>query len=132
MTKAYAQISSETWNFRYGVEDEYSPYVGVYHTVELSAVFGPDYVPGDCADCSYKTYNKNIVPVVMSYWISFIRSLNPNTHKLPGSPVWEPWRSCEGGNRLRFETNNTQMEKVPMDQLERCGMWEAMSKCSEQ
>ncbi|KAK4959682.1 hypothetical protein LTR66_012978 [Elasticomyces elasticus] len=111
---------SGNWNYRWNVIDPIQAEAGygVPHTVEVNAIWGPDNVNGG-APASYKTTNAAIVPVVQAYWTSFIRSFDPNTHRLPGTPVWEEW--TKGGyQRLMFQTNNTHMETVPLDQRERC------------
>jgi hypothetical protein len=35
------------------------------------------------------TYNAHIVPIIMNYWISFVRDLSPNSHKYQEAPHWE-------------------------------------------
>lgn len=91
---------------------------GVTHTVEVNAIWGPENVNGG-APASYSTTNAPIVPVVQAYWTSFIRSFNPNTYRLAGSPEWDSWTK-NGYQRLMFQTNNTHMEEVPADQKARC------------
>ena len=57
---------------------------------------------------------------MQAYWTSFIRSYDPNTHRLPGTPKWEAWTTEHTYRRLRFQTNDTAMEDVPSDQKNRC------------
>jgi carboxylesterase type B len=88
----------------------------------VNAIFGPANVNGN-APASYQEggVNNAIVPVAQAYWTSFIRSRNPNTHRLPGTPTWEQWteeRSAE--KRLMFRTNATEMEEVGEGQERRC------------
>lgn len=105
---------------------------GVQHTVESGAIFGPAYAD---APASYNTTNAAIVPVIQGYWTSFIRSYNPNTYRVEGSPLWLNWDgsnpgsgysgrngtcSGDGYQRIMLQTNNTMMERVPQDQQERC------------
>ncbi len=59
----------------------------------------------------------------MSYWLSFVRTLDPNTLRNPGSPEWKQWDSDLGMSRLMIETNKTQMETTPKDQLTKCQFW---------
>lgn len=93
---------------------------GVTHTIEVNAIWGPNNVNGG-APSSYSTTNAPIVPVVQGYWTSFIRSFDPNTYRVPNTPVWEAWTKGSGTyQRLMFQTNNTHMETVPQDQQERC------------
>ena len=134
ITKSLAHYTSpnKSWNYRYNVyddSDEAEGY-GVPHVSEKPAIFGPGNA-GDCSGCSYLTYNKPIVPIVMNYWISFILSLNPNTHKDPAAPEWQPW-GTHGGQRLKIQLGETEMEAVPADQLERCALWKSLASISEQ
>ncbi|KAH7018060.1 Alpha/Beta hydrolase protein [Microdochium trichocladiopsis] len=92
--------------------------LGVPHTVETNAVWGPEnlqsaapksYLPGGV--------NAGVVPVVQGYWTSFIRTLDPNSHRVPGSAEWENWEGkMDGpaaGKRLLFSTGGgTTMEGV--------------------
>ena len=110
------------WNYRFNVRDptEASNGMGVPHVFELPSIFGlgetnePEY--------SFATINANIIPVTMNYYLSFIKDLNPNTLRLPRTPTWEPWGSGTG-QRLKLQTNSSEMEAVPQAQLERCLMW---------
>ncbi|KAL1965967.1 hypothetical protein VTN77DRAFT_4907 [Rasamsonia byssochlamydoides] len=122
----YGESTNSNWNYHYAVEDpaaEQSGY-GVQHTVEVNAIWGPQYVSSP-APASYFTTNAPIVPVMQAYWTSFIRSFNPNTYRYPGSPEWIPWggspgENGDGYNRLFIQTGNTTMETVPLDQRYRC------------
>ena len=91
------------------------------HTVEINAIWGPENV-NDGAPASYEQggVNHPIVPVVQGYWTSFIRCFDPNTHRVPGTPVWDAWTRDNDFVRLKFETNATRMESVPSDQQARC------------
>lgn len=74
--------SMKTWSYRYNVWDaayELKGF-GVLHVAEKPALYGPGNA-GACKNCSYMTYNAPIVPIVMDYWISFILTLDPNTHQ---------------------------------------------------
>lgn len=88
--------------------------LGVPHALEIPAIFGPGFAgsPG-----SFATYNAPIVPVIMNYWISFIRDLNPNYYKYYSAPYWEVY-TCEQ-RQILLQTNATAMEQVPTDQLAR-------------
>ena len=135
ITKSLARYTSpnKSWNYRYDVYDESveSLGLGVPHVSEKPAIFGPGN-SGSCDGCSYLTYNKPIVPIVMNYWISFIRSLNPNTHKDPSAPEWQPWDTTSEGQRLKIRLGATEMESVPADQLERCALWKSLASVTEQ
>ncbi|OOQ88247.1 triacylglycerol lipase [Penicillium brasilianum] len=123
---------SRTWNYRYNVWDaDYETVgLGVPHVSEKPAVWGPGYA-GTCNNCSYLTYNKPMVPIVMKYWISFILSLDPNTYRDSSAPEWKPWGTT-GGQRMRFQLNTTGMEPVPDDQKRRCVVWKHLAGTMEQ
>ncbi|KAI5118841.1 hypothetical protein M0805_006161 [Coniferiporia weirii] len=107
------------WNYHYNVTDptQVAEGLGVPHTVETSAIWGPDNTNGG-APASYRTTSAAIVPVMQGYWTSFIRTFNPNTFRASSTPTWEPFGT--GQQRILFETNATRMETVPADQMVRC------------
>lgn len=119
-TYANMGLGNHSWNYHWNVIDPGAAATGygVTHTVEINAIWGPQYVTGT-PPASYFTTNAAIVPVIQGYWTSFIRSFDPNTYRVPGSPVWESWTKG-GWQRLMFQTNNTHMEVVPDDQQARC------------
>ncbi|KAF2161330.1 hypothetical protein M409DRAFT_28367 [Zasmidium cellare ATCC 36951] len=122
---------NRVWNYHYNVLDLTDQAFGsaVPHTAETPAIFGPGSV--DCGDCSYTTYNAPIVPVVMSYFISFVRDLDPNPGRLEGSPYWGSF-GRGAGRRLRVEINGTGMEGVGEDQRRKCEMWRGFAQTMEQ
>ncbi|KAF2467343.1 triacylglycerol lipase-like protein [Lindgomyces ingoldianus] len=126
-----ARDGMPTWNYRYGVidPDQEAKGFGAYHTVELYAVWGPNNTDGNPPK-SYLTSNAGIVPVVRSYWTSFIRHLDPNVGRMRGTPVWEQWD--EERRRMHFVTNETGMERMGGDQLRRCEVLEPMMRALEQ
>lgn len=119
----YANESIPNWNYRWNVQDPESVAdgLGVTHTVEVNAIFGPAYVDDGAPD-SYAEggVNAGIVAPTQAYWTSFVRTYDPNTYKLASSPRWEEWTSENYYARLKFETNSTMMETVPEAQQERC------------
>jgi carboxylesterase type B len=119
-SSAFANASLPSWNYRYNVEDptQIAEGLGVPHTVELNAIWGPEYVGGG-APASYNTTNAGVVPVIQGYWTSFIRALDPNTYRAEGTPRWEEWTSG-GMERLLFNTSGPVMETVDMGQRGRC------------
>lgn len=128
LSSAYSRdegFSRSNWNYHYAVEDpaQVQAGYGVPHTVEVSAIWGLEYV-SSTPPTSYFTTNAAIVPVMQAYWTSFIRTFNPNTYRYPGSPVWMPWGGQgtlgSGYNRLFIKTGDTKIETVPQDQRYRC------------
>ncbi|UKZ54229.1 hypothetical protein TrVGV298_008036 [Trichoderma virens] len=118
------------WNYHYNVldPDNVANGLGVPHTFETSAVFGPGY--SDTPAASYFTTNAAIVPVTMHYFLSFVTKLNPNAAKYHSAPNWDPWGQGTG-QRIRLQTNNTAMEPVPPDQIARCNLWRSLQSYTQ-
>ncbi|KAM3074081.1 hypothetical protein ACMFMF_006105 [Clarireedia jacksonii] len=137
MSLALAQYNDpyQVWNYRYNVLDtrNVAGGVGVPHTFELPAIFGLGNA-NDNPVSSYSTYNSEIVPVVMQYWISFVKELSPNPSKDTSAPRWESMGAGDGSSlrRLVLQTNATVMETIPNDQLERCLFWKSLAVKMEQ
>ncbi|THC87152.1 hypothetical protein EYZ11_013401 [Aspergillus tanneri] len=121
-------LPNNIWNYRYNVQAPrlISEGLGVPHIFELSAIFGVGFA-GSSESSSYGSLNAAIVPVVMHYWISFVKILNPNHFKYHEAPYWEPWGSGDG-RRLRLQTNSTEMELIPQGLSQNCSMWRTLSK----
>jgi carboxylesterase type B len=122
------QTSTCTWNYRYDVEDplQMTRGLGVPHVSEVFAIWGPGNTHGG-APPSLTTRNREIIPVIQSYWTSFIRSFDPNTYRVPGSPRWEVFTEQDQG-RLLFQANHTRMETVPQSQRERCAYFDSIAE----
>ncbi|KAH2314218.1 hypothetical protein LV164_006755 [Aspergillus fumigatus] len=100
--------------------------LGVTHTFDLQAIFGLNY--GSSVSSSMRDINAPIIPVVMHYYISFIRTLNPNLLKADSAPFWKPWGD---GERLKVQTNATAMETVSAVQWDRCSLWKRLAPVLE-
>lgn len=133
------------WLYRYNVldGDNAARGLGVPHLWESYAVFGPASLAGQPAPASYLTYDAPVVPVVMDYFLSFVRARDPNALRAPGAPVWGAWGSLgaggaagadadANGTRLVLETNNTRMEEVGGAQALRCRFWEGLAPRTQQ
>ncbi|KAJ5119280.1 Carboxylesterase type B [Penicillium atrosanguineum] len=122
--------SDKVWNYRFNVQDptEIANGKGVPHVFDLPAIFGvgetnePTY--------SYANINSAIIPITMDYYLSFIKALNPNEYRNEDAPMWNPWGDGQG-QRLKLETNSTNMEIVPKQQTERCEMWMKLAPAME-
>ncbi|PVH83344.1 alpha/beta-hydrolase [Cadophora sp. DSE1049] len=123
---------SQVWNYRYNVlqDDLVAAGLGVPHTFETPAIFGVGNTGSLDENSSYLTYNKNIVPVVMNYWISFVKSLDPNSHRHESAPEWESFGKGSE-TRILLETNRTRMEDVPDDQRKKCKFWKELASTME-
>lgn len=113
------------WNYHYNVSDQnqLNEGIGVPHVAEQSAVWGVS------NPASYKTTNAPIIPLIQQYWISFIKTFDPNTLRLDGAPHWDDWGTpdIKGGNRLLVNSpdangrlSTTVMELVDDDYRYRC------------
>lgn len=124
ISNVYAKMNiSGNYNYHWNVIDPTyaAEGLGVSHTIEVNAIWGPENTNGGAPPSYYPGQsNYPIVAVVEAYWTSFIRTSNPNTYRLPGSPTWEQWTSSKPYQRLMFQTNNTHMETVPAAQQQRC------------
>ncbi|KAK6842173.1 Carboxylic ester hydrolase [Apiospora arundinis] len=123
-------MTGGVWGYRYNVADAVNTAlgIGVPHLFESFAIFGPDNVPG--APESYYTYNAPIVPLVMDYWISFVRALDPNPFRSPEAPTWDQWGADK--RRLVLETGKTAMENTPQEQRARCDAWKDLAPVMRQ
>ncbi|OAG38818.1 hypothetical protein AYO21_07013 [Fonsecaea monophora] len=134
---SYARYGvSGNWNYWYNVQDasQVRQGLGVPHTVELSAIWGPENTNG-ASPPSYRRGGPNawIVPLMQSYWISFIRTLDPNPFRLQGAPTWQEFTLAdeEGGDgataattgwlRMFFDTaDTTGMAEVSASVRKKC------------
>lgn len=126
LSSKYAQLGQRSWQYLWNVQDpeQVAQGLGVPHTIEVNAIWGPENVNGQAPTSYYPGgINSGIIPVVQAYWISFIRCFDPNQYRLRGTPKWGEWNwSWETGfNRLVYETNNTRMENVDSVTKGRCG-----------
>ncbi|KAK3382748.1 Alpha/Beta hydrolase protein [Lasiosphaeria ovina] len=109
--------------YRWNVEDaaQMSTGLGVPHTVEINALFGPFNVQST-PPASYfpNGTNAHAVPVIQGYWTSFIKTYDPNRKRCCGSAVWKRWDDCTK-ERLRFDSGGrTTMEPIDDGLKKRC------------
>ncbi|KAK7421898.1 hypothetical protein QQX98_001892 [Neonectria punicea] len=124
-----ATNATNIFSYRYNLQDytAVGSGRGVPHVFEVPAVFGPSQTG---SAHSYWTYNRAIVPVVMNYWISFVRTLNPNTHKFGEAPQWLPWGDTQ--RRLVLQLPKSSMESVPKNETARCDFWRGLNETMAQ
>lgn len=122
-----------TWNYRYNVQDpaQVKSGLGVPHTVEIGAIWGPTNVRGS-APPSYKEGASNhwIVPLIQGYWTSFIRALDPNVHRVTGSPTWQEFANSDAGGSSTTDSSKSKStnKMVDVDALD----WQRMLFDSQQ
>ncbi|KAH7416637.1 triacylglycerol lipase-like protein [Cadophora sp. MPI-SDFR-AT-0126] len=96
---------------------------GVSHVSNTFLLWGLEYTTLSDASKPASYYpngtNAHIGPILRGYWTSFIRTGDPNTYRLKGTPLWERF-DRQKQPRMNFETNNTAMQIIPADQKARC------------
>jgi len=112
--------NENVYTYRYDVVDESMngrADKGIFadHTSELYSIWGPNNTdandPG-CLKISAKEGGcSESVGILQSYWISFVKGLNPNLGVLEGLPQWNKWTQV-GNERIVFEDGNATMESV--------------------
>lgn len=118
----YARLGVPAWNYHWDVKDPAAEAsgLGVTHTVEINAIWGPEYLKDPPASYRQGGVNAGVVPVIQGYWTSFVRAKDPNTFRKAGTPEWEAWTGENAFQSLLFRTNETRMEGVPVEQQQRC------------
>jgi carboxylesterase type B len=104
---------NSVWDYRFDVSitEETALGNGVLHAFDTAAIFGP-YYQGSTVEATiqvhpFSTYDASIVPIEMNHYISFVRSLSPNTSRAEQAPIWEPFEGKHGKQRLLLEINDT-------------------------
>lgn len=134
-----ADGNTANWHYRYNVLDATPGGLtdqGLFtpHTSELYAIWGPNNTDGGDPGC-FKLGASDPLScvtggtVMQAYWISFVRSLDPNTYRLAGTPEWEYW-TIDQPNRMVFNNMNATLEVMGsgidevkiegLDQRKRC------------
>ncbi|KAH6693969.1 para-nitrobenzyl esterase [Plectosphaerella plurivora] len=123
-----ARDEATTYNYKYAVLDPKSEAdgFGAFHTVNTYAFWGPNRTDGG-APASYFTTNAPMVSTFRKYWISFVRTLDPNSDREEGAAEWSPY-TVEGRERLFVQTNNTHMERMSSAQALRCDVVRPLSE----
>lgn len=117
----------QSYAYRWDVEDpaQVAQGLGVPHTTELNAIFGPTNTQGNAPASYYPgEVNAPAVTAAQAYWTSFIRTYDPNTYRAAGSAEWGRWNDTAQA-RLLFSTGgNTSMEVLAgSDLMDRCDFW---------
>ncbi|KAJ3312864.1 hypothetical protein HDU76_002787, partial [Blyttiomyces sp. JEL0837] len=93
--------------------DHGSPPFGSFHTAEIPYVFNSSDAPG---------IDKSLADKMVSWWISFARTGDPNTFAVPGSPNW-PRYSGDRGGRLVINSTKMEVENLSKVHTRRCEYW---------
>ncbi|RUS35453.1 Alpha/Beta hydrolase protein [Jimgerdemannia flammicorona] len=98
-------------------------WMGVPHTSEIPFVFN---LPGTFTAPS----DLLVAETMQAYWVSFVRTLNPNILRKAGTPVWEKYMGTVGTEKqMHIKYNQTAMEVDNLNGInERCAFWDAIRK----
>ncbi|THY73998.1 alpha/beta-hydrolase [Aureobasidium pullulans] len=133
--KAYAVgASNQVWNYRF---DQSSLALrlaghGVLHAFDTGAIFGPNAGPmagllgiveNGLVFSSFANENADVVPIMMNYAISFVRTQDPNTYKSVLAPDWQTYNNNGGKQRIVVRNSGVIYEDVPAAQQTRCAFW---------
>lgn len=85
------------------------------HTLELYSIWGSNNTDTNDPKCytipAAQGGCQESIGIMQSYWISFVRTLNPNTLRDPRLPEWASYSVCSQ-NRMVFNNGNASMELV--------------------
>ena len=130
--------SSGVWNYSFNVTTTQNTAagLGVPHTFDTAAIFGADYAgtPESPSDSTFVTgnYNAPIVPILMDYYISFVKTLSPNSLKNSEAPEWTVFNGASTQRRLVLTVGSTQMYDVPTPLQKNCAFWRTLNEKMEQ
>ncbi|KFY01592.1 hypothetical protein O988_02662 [Pseudogymnoascus sp. VKM F-3808] len=65
-------------------------------------------------------HDAKLNPIIQAYWTSFIRTKNPNTHRLPGTAEWGTFGTARERIHFPNDPNNVAMETVGASEKTRC------------
>lgn len=114
-----AEGNAANWQYRYNVLDQTAGGFadqGLFtpHTSELYAIWGLNMTDGGDPGCFELEASDALScasggKIMQAYWISFVRTLDPNTYRLAGSPEWGSW-SIDTPNRMVFDNADATLE----------------------
>lgn len=125
--------ANKSWNYRYNLIEPWQAEKdnGATHTSEIPAIFGVGFAGNETS--ALGTENEDMVPVIMDYFISFVKTLDPNTLRNEAAPVWDAF-GTGAGERLLLElpVDEIRMEEIPDSQSEGCELVTGMASRTEQ
>ena len=138
MAAAANDGSTRSYHYLWNVEDpdQIAAGLGVPHTIDLEALIGYDYAEDVPESYQEGEINERATPNIRGYWTSFMRTLNPNSHRAPDTAEWVPWAGpagelrrrggghCGSQKRLVFGTGGaTNMTAIDGGLKMRCDYW---------
>ncbi|KAG1724954.1 Alpha/Beta hydrolase protein [Suillus paluster] len=124
---------SNTWTYRYNTPDPTLNTKYVTHAAENWMMFnGTTTGPNGTSTFDPQTdAQKAFASELIAYWLSFVRTGDPNTYKLDKSPVWEKYSESNLVRMVLTQQNSAtesgnEMEILPLAEFVRCAF--AISK----
>ncbi|KAF6759817.1 EstA protein [Ephemerocybe angulata] len=126
---AYSNAGLKTWVYRYNQRNPTNPNPAVTHAAENWMMFlGSNTGTNGSATFSPQTSTETaFASELIAYWLSFVRTGDPNTYKLPKSPTWNGY-TAGTRNKIVLQQADTKdarksgsfMEKETKEETERC------------
>lgn len=131
-----AKGANNVYTFRWNVPDPVllaaSPYLGVMHTSDLYFLF--DGVnSGPNAGFTFTPFNQSEAVLnreAIAYWVSFVSTGNPSSHKLSGSPFWGSFTGSGEVSRSRMalmlgnnDSTQSALERISQFEVDICAFW---------
>ncbi|KAF2150929.1 alpha/beta-hydrolase [Myriangium duriaei CBS 260.36] len=135
ISQAMSNRSASVWNYNFNVSttDSWSRGLGAWHTIDGGAIFGPYAygIPLPDPAIAYQTYNAKFVDYMMNYYLSFVKTLSPNTLKHADAPNWGSFIENGIRQRLNLESSNTGMMNVTRSLADTCAFWRGLQRSSD-
>ncbi|KAL0946016.1 hypothetical protein HGRIS_012293 [Hohenbuehelia grisea] len=142
MAEAWAKTKARVWTYRYNTPNPTSPYYEIPGDVQHAAenwVMFKGVNTGNNGTFEFMSLNSTLTAFsheLFDYWLSFVRSKDPNVHRTNGAPVWAPHTMDRARIVLEdgVEVNGTYvsgcfMETETVREKERCDfIWRMMEK----
>ncbi|KAG6894638.1 hypothetical protein C0992_005283 [Termitomyces sp. T32_za158] len=128
MASSFSQ-NVPAWTYRYNQRNPTSPGLGVAHAAENWMMFlGTNTgVNGTTTFTPMTPIEDAFASELIAYWLSFVRSGDPNTFKLSRSPVW-PGYSAQDRSRIVLQqpetltTSGSFIEKEMEPETQQCDL----------
>ena len=115
------------WNYSFNISTAFSwdHGIGAYHMIDDAAIFGPYLYGSPLVEPfdSFDAYNRKYVDYMMNYYLSFVKTLSPNTIKFADAPVFGSFVNHGPRQQLDLQSNDTRMVNIPSTLLDNCRFW---------
>ncbi|KZT22324.1 alpha/beta-hydrolase [Neolentinus lepideus HHB14362 ss-1] len=122
-------VLSNTWTYRYNQPNPTVPSKAVEHSAENWMMFRGVHIGfnGTSEFTTQTPAELAFASELIAYWLSFVRSGNPNTYKLDSSPHWSQYSVTnrtrivlQQGSENLLSTTGSYMEFEPAEESLRC------------